>query len=109
MGIPACEYIWCLPAAGPGSGNAPAAFFPRDDVLQSGGSGFSARSLLCQGLQNPPSQEAEGGVLLAQAGWRLSGKEASLEAVVGVWKRAKRREMEMMRLQSFEVLSLKEK
>lgn len=30
----------------------------------------------------------------------LGGKEAALEAVVGVWKCAERREVEMMRLQS---------
>ena len=42
----------------------------------------------------------EGCFLPRQGGGSPGGKEVSLEAVVGVWKRAKRREMEMMRLQS---------
>lgn len=43
-----------------------------------------------------------------QGGGSLGGKEASLEAVEGVWKCAKRREVETM-TPVFEVLSLKEK
>lgn len=97
--VPACECT--VPPHHRAGIWEPPCSFPWDDVLQSGGSGFSARSLLHQGLQNPPSWEAERALLLAQVGWRLSRwEEVSLAAVVGVWKRAKRREMEMMRLQS---------
>lgn len=53
------------------------------------------------GTPKPTFTEAKGGLVLArQGGGSLGGKEVSLEAVVGVWKRVKRREMEMMRLQS---------
>lgn len=41
----------------------------------------------------------EGCCFRRQGGGSLGGKKAALEAVVGVWKCAERREMEMMRLQ----------
>lgn len=84
--------------------------FPRDDVLQSGGSGFSARSLLCQGLQNPPSQEAEGGLFFAQAGWRLSRwKGGLLGGCCGSMEACEEERDGDDETPVFEVLSLKEK
>lgn len=84
--------------------------FPQDDVLQLGGRGFSARSLLRQGLQNPPSWEAEGALLLAQVGWRLSRWEGGLlGSCCGSTEACKEERGRVDETPVFEVLSLKEK
>lgn len=92
--------VRCLPTAGPGSGNASAAF-PGTMCCSRVVVAFQlGRFCVRDSRTHLHRKPKEGCFLPRQGGGSLGGKEDSLEAVVGVWKRVKRREMEMMRLQS---------
>lgn len=88
--------VRCLPATGTASGNAPGMTCCSWAVVAFQLGRFCVRDSKTH-LDRKPK---EGCFLPRQGGGSLGGKKVSLEAVVGVWKRARRREMEMMRLQS---------
>lgn len=92
--------VWCLPATRPGSGNAAAAF-PGTTYCSWAVVAFQLGRLCIRDSKTHLHEKLKEGCFLPRlGGGSPGGKEVSLEAVVGVCKRAKRREVEMMRLQS---------
>lgn len=92
--------VRCLPATGAASGNAPAAS-PGTTCCSRAVVAFQlGRFCVRDSKTHLDRKLKEGCFLPRQGGGSLGGKKVSLEAVVGVWKRARRREIEMMRLQS---------